>query len=102
MMDHTHLQLCFTLSTGTYQTPTSNQSLPSSPTVIYFLFSKATSSNQPSLLGNTKACCHQVVEQVAKGSLVDKYAIIKKKKKVMSLFNVNYFDSDSLCMKTMF
>lgn len=70
MQDHTHLQLCFR-ALSTHQTPTSNPSLPPCPTAI---ISKATSSNKQKSVGKHKACCHHVVEQVAKGTLVDKYA----------------------------
>lgn len=98
MTDHTHLQLCFTRSTrdipGSYFKPNL-----ASISYSHFLLSKATSSNEQSLLGNTKACCHQVVEQVAKGSLVDKYAFMKKK--VKGLFHFNYY-SYSPCMITTF
>lgn len=59
----------------TYQTPPANQRRPPSLNAIYFLLSKATSSQ--SLLGNTKVC-HRVVEQVAKGDSADQQAFIKK------------------------
>lgn len=81
MTDHTHLQLPFAPRTRDTPAPTSNQSLPPSPETTYFLLSKTTASNKQSRLGNTKVSCHQVVEQVAKGSVVDKYTFAKKKKK---------------------
>lgn len=69
MQDHTHLQLCFSAEHTRLLLQTK-----ACLRVLQPLFQKQHLLTNKSLLGNTKACCHHVVEQVAKGTFVDKYA----------------------------